>query len=108
MTVEAVKALKNRPARSPSRARLHLIFGWSGSDKGTVPSQPTLLWITVVTSRRSRHERLSPMPSSVEFARPDVPRSLFALATSVVPFLALWVLMYFALGISYLLVLALA
>ena len=48
------------------------------------------------------------MPSSVEFARPDVPRSLFALATSVVPFLALWVLMYFALGISYLLVLAIA
>jgi acyl-lipid omega-6 desaturase (Delta-12 desaturase) len=48
------------------------------------------------------------LPSSVEFARPDVPRSLLALLTSVVPFLALWFVMYEMLGISYLLVLLLA
>jgi omega-6 fatty acid desaturase (delta-12 desaturase) len=48
------------------------------------------------------------LPSSVELARPDVPRSLLALLTSVVPFLALWFLMYEMLGISYLLVLLLA
>ena len=41
------------------------------------------------------------------FARPDLGRSLLALATSVVPFLGLWVLMYLALQVSYLLVLAL-
>jgi omega-6 fatty acid desaturase (delta-12 desaturase) len=42
------------------------------------------------------------------YARPHLGRSLFALATSVVPFLGLWVLMYFALSVSYLLVLVLA
>jgi acyl-lipid omega-6 desaturase (Delta-12 desaturase) len=42
------------------------------------------------------------------YARPDLPRSLFALATSVVPFMLLWALMYFALDVSYLLTLALA
>ena len=42
------------------------------------------------------------------YARPQVGRSLWDLATSLVPFLALWVLMYLALPISYLLVLPLA
>jgi acyl-lipid omega-6 desaturase (Delta-12 desaturase) len=51
--------------------------------------------------RASRH-------SVDRFARPDLRRSLLALATSVVPFLGLWTLMYFSLRISYLLVLALA
>jgi omega-6 fatty acid desaturase (delta-12 desaturase) len=42
------------------------------------------------------------------YARPHLGRSLFALATSVVPFVGLWALMYFSLEVSYLLVLALA
>ncbi len=42
------------------------------------------------------------------YSRPHLGRSLWSLATSVVPFLALWVLMYFSLQVSYLLVLALA
>jgi omega-6 fatty acid desaturase (delta-12 desaturase) len=42
------------------------------------------------------------------YARPRLRRSLLDLATSVVPYLALCVAMYFALGVSYLLVLALA
>jgi acyl-lipid omega-6 desaturase (Delta-12 desaturase) len=41
-------------------------------------------------------------------ARPNLQRSLFALATSVVPFIGLWALMYFSLQVSYLLVLVLA
>jgi omega-6 fatty acid desaturase (delta-12 desaturase) len=42
------------------------------------------------------------------YAHPDLGRSLLAVATSVVPFIALWALMYFALQVSYLLVLVLA
>jgi acyl-lipid omega-6 desaturase (Delta-12 desaturase) len=42
------------------------------------------------------------------FARPNLGRSVFALATSVVPFIGLWALMYFSLQVSYLLTLALA
>jgi omega-6 fatty acid desaturase (delta-12 desaturase) len=42
------------------------------------------------------------------YALPDLGRSLLALATSVVPFVGLWALMYFLLQVSYLLVLALA
>jgi acyl-lipid omega-6 desaturase (Delta-12 desaturase) len=42
------------------------------------------------------------------YARPDLGRSLLALGTSVVPFLALWWCMYVALPVSYLLVLTLA
>jgi omega-6 fatty acid desaturase (delta-12 desaturase) len=42
------------------------------------------------------------------YARPRLGRSLLDLATSVVPYLALWVLMYLSLDVSYLLVLALA
>jgi omega-6 fatty acid desaturase (delta-12 desaturase) len=50
----------------------------------------------------SWHERVS------LYARPHIGRSLLALATSVVPLLGLWVLMYLALHVSYLLVLVLA
>ena len=42
------------------------------------------------------------------YARPDLRRTLWALASSVVPFIALWVLMYLALSVSYFLTLALA
>ena len=42
------------------------------------------------------------------YARPDLRRSVLALATSVLPFIAIWALMYLALSVSYLLVLALA
>ena len=42
------------------------------------------------------------------YARSDLGRSLWALATSVVPFIACWALMYLALQVSYLLVLVLA
>ena len=42
------------------------------------------------------------------YARPDHGRSLLDLATSVLPYLGLSVLMYFALEVSYLLALALA
>ncbi len=40
-------------------------------------------------------------------AKPDLARSLLALATSVVPFIGLWALMYLSLEVSYFLVLAL-
>jgi omega-6 fatty acid desaturase (delta-12 desaturase) len=42
------------------------------------------------------------------YARPSLPRSILDLATSVLPYLALWVAMYFSLRVSYLLTLALA
>lgn len=42
------------------------------------------------------------------YARPHLGRSILSLVTSVVPFVGLWVLMYFSLQVSYLLVLALA
>ena len=42
------------------------------------------------------------------YARSDLGRSLFALATSVVPFLALWALMFAAFHVSYALVLLLS
>jgi omega-6 fatty acid desaturase (delta-12 desaturase) len=41
------------------------------------------------------------------YERPNVRLSILDVATSVVPYLALWVLMYFALDVSYLLVVAL-
>jgi acyl-lipid omega-6 desaturase (Delta-12 desaturase) len=46
--------------------------------------------------------------SVAPYARPHLGRGMRDLATSVVPFLALWTLMYLALDVSYLLVLALA
>src|ERR1700679_1008065 len=42
------------------------------------------------------------------YARPNPRRSALDLATSVVPYIALWVLMYLSLSVSYLLTLALA
>jgi omega-6 fatty acid desaturase (delta-12 desaturase) len=54
------------------------------------------------TGRPFWRETLAP------YERPCLGRSLFDLATSVVPYLALAVLMYLALDVSYLLVLALA
>jgi omega-6 fatty acid desaturase (delta-12 desaturase) len=58
-------------------------------------------------SGESDRERAS-RQSVDRYARPDLARSILALATSVVPFVGLWTLMYFSLGVSYLLVLALA
>ena len=45
---------------------------------------------------------------TADLARPNLRRSLLALATSVVPFLGLWYLMYRLLDVSYLLALLLA
>ena len=42
------------------------------------------------------------------YARPHLGRAIFSLSTSVLPFLALWTLMYLALDVSYLITLALA
>jgi acyl-lipid omega-6 desaturase (Delta-12 desaturase) len=55
-----------------------------------------------------RKEGAAHRESIDRYARPDLGRSLLALSTSVVPFLAGWALMYFALQVSYLLVLVLA
>jgi len=57
---------------------------------------------------RAAPEGASWRESVDRFARPDLGRSLRFLATSVVPFLGLWALMYLALQVSYLLVLVLA
>ncbi len=54
------------------------------------------------SSRRLERETLAP------YASPSLSRSLLAIFTSVVPYLALSLLMYLALGVSYLLALALA
>jgi acyl-lipid omega-6 desaturase (Delta-12 desaturase) len=56
----------------------------------------------------SQGERSSWQESVSSYARPDLVRSLWAVATSAVPFIGLWVLMYLALDVSYLLVLVLA
>jgi omega-6 fatty acid desaturase (delta-12 desaturase) len=58
-------------------------------------------------SEAARREQAS-RHSVDRFARPRLGRSLLSLATSVVPFVGLWALMYFALGVSYWLVLLLA
>src|SRR6478672_8941946 len=57
---------------------------------------------------RTRTEEESCRSDIGRYARPDPGRSLFGLATSLLPFLALWTLMYLALPVSYLLVLLLA
>jgi omega-6 fatty acid desaturase (delta-12 desaturase) len=54
------------------------------------------------------HERPYWRESVAPYARPHLGRSLRDLGTSIVPFLALWTLMSFALDVSYVLVLALA
>jgi omega-6 fatty acid desaturase (delta-12 desaturase) len=53
-------------------------------------------------------ERASWRGSIAPYARSHFGRSLWSLATSVVPFVALWAAMYFSLEVSYLLTLALA
>ena len=63
---------------------------------------------TAVTGFAPRRPGDPTLASVSSYARPDLGRALLALATSVVPFLGLWVLMYFALQVSYLLVLVLA
>ena len=48
-------------------------------------------------------------PQTVDrYAQPHLGRSSLSIATSLLPFLGLWVAMYFALSVSYLLVIALA
>jgi len=81
------------------------------------------LGTTLITSPEAAHEDRSrdttatapkkrEVPSwraSVDpFSHPYLPRSLWSLATSVVPFVALWAAMYFSLQVSYLLTLVLA
>jgi acyl-lipid omega-6 desaturase (Delta-12 desaturase) len=60
------------------------------------------------SSTGTTHERPYWRESVAPYARPHLGRSLRDLAVSVVPFLLLWTLMYLALDVSYLLVLALA
>jgi omega-6 fatty acid desaturase (delta-12 desaturase) len=74
--------------------------------------------LAVVGDNQSRGERVvddRPSPERAHwrefilpYARPHVGRSLLDLATSVIPFLAGWALMYLSLDVSYLLTLALA
>jgi omega-6 fatty acid desaturase (delta-12 desaturase) len=59
-------------------------------------------------SKELRAERASRAVDLSSYAGSDRGRALLALATSVVPFLGLWVLMYLALSVSYVLVLVLA
>ena len=59
-------------------------------------------------SKALRAERLSRPEGLSVYARSNLGRALISLATSVVPLLGLWVLMYFALGVSYVLALVLA
>jgi omega-6 fatty acid desaturase (delta-12 desaturase) len=59
-------------------------------------------------SKALRAERLSRPERLSVYARSNLGRALISLATSVVPLLGLWVLMYFALGVSYVLALVLA
>ena len=52
-------------------------------------------------SKELRAERASRSVDLSSYAGSDRGRALLALATSVVPFLGLWVLMYLALSVSY-------
>jgi hypothetical protein len=64
--------------------------------------------ISAVTGVGPGAERSLWREALAPYARPRLGRSLLDLATSVLPYLALWVLMDLALGVSYLLALALA
>jgi omega-6 fatty acid desaturase (delta-12 desaturase) len=64
--------------------------------------------VSMYESNELRAEAPSAHESLRSHARPHLGRSLLALATSVVPFVGLWVLMYLALSVSYVLVLVLA
>jgi acyl-lipid omega-6 desaturase (Delta-12 desaturase) len=59
-------------------------------------------------SDAARPERPFWRGALIPYARPDLGRSLLDIATAVVPYIALWVAMYFAFEVSYLLVLALS
>jgi omega-6 fatty acid desaturase (delta-12 desaturase) len=61
-----------------------------------------------VPTRRPRAERPAWREVLEPYARPRLRRSLLDIATSVVPYLGISALMYLALGVSYLFVLALA
>ena len=60
-----------------------------------------------LASRAPRRDGCCPR-SLDAYGRPHVGRTLLALATSLLPFLALWALMYFSLSVSYALTLLLA
>jgi omega-6 fatty acid desaturase (delta-12 desaturase) len=72
------------------------------------PPQPDLPRDRISDSAGCARQSQSWRRCAALYARPHLGRSLFALATSVVPFVGLWVSMYFALQVSYLLVLLLA
>jgi omega-6 fatty acid desaturase (delta-12 desaturase) len=61
-----------------------------------------------VTADRPRAEGAFWLDTLAPYARPRLGRSLIDLATSVLPYVALLVAMYWALGVSYLLVLVIA
>jgi omega-6 fatty acid desaturase (delta-12 desaturase) len=63
---------------------------------------------TATAPERPRPERPSWRESLAPYARPSVPRALLDLATAVAPYVALTVLMYLALDVSYLLTLVIA
>jgi acyl-lipid omega-6 desaturase (Delta-12 desaturase) len=75
----------------------------AGADSAARWPQPA-----VQASRTTKPERPFWRDALAPYARPDFGRSVLNVATSVVPYLALFVLMYLALGVSYLLTLALA
>ncbi len=63
---------------------------------------------SAATAGTSRREGVFWRETLAPYAKPHLGRSLLDLSTSVVPYLALSVLMYLSLGVSYLLVLAIA
>ena len=64
--------------------------------------------MTTSLTERSSTERSSWHANVGAYSHPDLLRSVWALATSVIPFVGLWALMYLALDVSYLLALVLA
>jgi acyl-lipid omega-6 desaturase (Delta-12 desaturase) len=86
------------------------MFGWVAVSSGALPPVDTqqCLCVSSPAIDRSRPEGVFWRETLAPYARPRLSRSLLDLATSVLPYLALCVAMYYALGVSYLLVLALA
>jgi acyl-lipid omega-6 desaturase (Delta-12 desaturase) len=79
--------------------QMQVLEGPAGADAQTRPSNP----VRAATSERPFwRDALAP------YARPDLGRSTINLATSVVPYVLLFALMYVTLSVSYLLTLALA
>jgi omega-6 fatty acid desaturase (delta-12 desaturase) len=77
-------------------------------EAGKKPASQASSAAPISDSGGSRRDVPSWRESVDRFARPSLGRSLFALATSIVPFIGFWALMYFSLQVSYLLVLVLA